>query len=66
MARTTVYYFNKWSGENNVRSNRPATREAIIQCRGVLLEDTAQEVEMSQLDGNGFLESAAVSIWQAE
>lgn len=57
MQKTTVYYFNRYDikTDNTVRSKRPATREAIAACDGVAIEDTAQEVEVSRLDGNGFL-----------
>jgi hypothetical protein len=56
MPRVTVYYFTKYDiivGEM-VRSQRPATLETIIVCEGKLLEDTAQHVDVSELDGNGF------------
>ncbi len=57
MSDAIVYYFTMFDinkGEN-VRSKRPATREVIENIRGVVLEDTAQIVDISQLDGNGFL-----------
>lgn len=57
MQKVTVYYFNSFdikTGET-VRSKRPATRETIAACNGVVIEETAQEVEVSRLDGNGFL-----------
>ena len=37
-----------------VRSQRPATLETIIVCEGKLLEDTAQQVDIAELDDNGF------------
>jgi hypothetical protein len=56
MPRVTVYYFTKYDmkvGEV-VRSPRPATLETIVVCEGTLLEETAQQVDVSELDGNGF------------
>ena len=56
MPRVTVYYFMKYNmtvGET-VRSQRPATLETIIVCEGKLLEDTAQQVDVAELDENGF------------
>jgi hypothetical protein len=57
MSDTIVYYFEKFDiGQGqNIRSKRPATRETIERIGGTMLEDTAQEVDISQLDGNGFL-----------
>ncbi len=37
-----------------VRSQRPATLETIVVCEGKLLEETAQQVDVSELDENGF------------
>ena len=56
MPRVTVYYFTKCDitvGEM-VRSQRPATLETIGVCEGKLIEDTAQQVDVSERDGNGF------------
>ena len=56
MPRVTVYYFTKYDiivGEM-VRSQRPATLETIMVCEGKLLEETAQQVDVSDLDDNGF------------
>jgi hypothetical protein len=56
MPGVTVYYFTKYDitvGEV-VRSPRPATLETIVLCEGTLLEDTAQQVDVSELDDNGF------------
>jgi hypothetical protein len=56
MPRVTVYDFTTYGptvGEM-VRSQRPATLETILACAGTLLEDTAQQVEVSELDSNGF------------
>lgn len=52
-----VYYFTKYdiTKDENIRSKRPATREVIERIGGTVLEDTAQEVDLSQLDGDGFL-----------
>ena len=57
MSDTIVYYFEKFDvvQGQNIRSKRPATREVIERIGGTVLEETAQEVEVSQLDGNGFL-----------
>jgi hypothetical protein len=56
MPRVTVYDFTTYDptvGEM-VRSPRPATLETIVACEGTLLEDTVQQVDVSELDGNGF------------
>ncbi len=56
MPRVTVYYFTRYDitvGEM-VRSQRPATLETIVLCEGTLLEETAQHVDVSELDDNGF------------
>jgi hypothetical protein len=56
----TVYYFESFDiikGEM-VRSRRPATLEAIAMIdNAVVLKETAQEVDTSLLDGNGFYDS---------
>jgi len=59
MQRVTVYYFNSYDikTDKTVRSKRPATRKTIAECKGVVIEETAQEVEASRLDGNSFLAS---------
>jgi hypothetical protein len=51
-----VYYFTKYdiTIEEMVRSQRPATLETIVLCEGKLIEETAQQVDVSELDGNGF------------
>jgi len=56
MPRVTVYYFAKYDVTvgKMVRSQRPATLETIVVCEGTLLEDTAQQVDVSELDDNGF------------
>ena len=56
MPRVTVYHFTKYditAGEV-VLSQRPATLETIVSCEGKLLEETAQQVDVSELDENGF------------
>ena len=56
MPRVTVYYFTKYDitvGEMG-HSQRPATLETIIVCEGKLLEETAQQVDVAELDENGF------------
>ena len=56
MPRVTVYYFTKCDitvGEM-VRSQRPATLETIVVCEGKLIEETAQQVDVSERDENGF------------
>ena len=56
MPRVTVYYFMKYditAGEM-VCSQRPATLETIVVCEGKLIEDTAQHVDVAELDENGF------------
>ena len=56
MPRVTVYHFMKYdiTAGDMVCSQRPATLETISVCEGKLLEDTAQQVDVSELDGNGF------------
>jgi hypothetical protein len=60
MEKVTVYDFEAFDiveGEM-VRSQRPATLEAIARIQKAnLLEETAQEVDASQVDGNGFYTS---------
>lgn len=56
MAKVNVYYFTKYyiNTDQMVRSLRPATREVIAKIEEtVLLEETAQEVDESQLE-DGF------------
>lgn len=57
MQKVTVYYFMKYDPEKgkNVRSSLPATRKAIALFAGEVLEETAREVDVSCLDGNGQL-----------
>jgi len=63
MPRVTVYHFTKYDitvGEM-VLSQRPATLETIISCEGKLLEETAQQVDVSEVDGDGFYTPKGVS-----
>jgi hypothetical protein len=56
MPRVTVYDFTKYDitvGEV-VRSQRPATLETLVVCEGKLIEETAQQVDVAELDENGF------------
>ena len=56
-----MYYFTKYDvivGET-VHSQRPATLETIVLCEGKLIEETAQQVDVSELDGNGFSNAAS-------
>ena len=56
MPRVTVYHFTRYditAGEV-MFSQRPATLETIILWEGKLLEETAQQVDISELDGDGF------------
>ena len=63
MQKAIVYNFTIFDNKvgESVISQRPAIRERIEEIakdkdKGVkVLEDTAQEVEISRLDGNGFL-----------
>ena len=56
MPRVTVYYFTKYdvTAGKEVFSQRPATLETIVSCEGKLLEETAQQVDVSELDEDGF------------
>ena len=56
MPRVTVYYFTKYdiTAGAMVCSQRPATLETIMVCEGKLLEETAQQVDVSDLEDNGF------------
>ena len=57
MKMVTVYSFKRWDQEASEMKAAPrkATREAILICDGVLIEDTAEDVDEARLDGNGFL-----------
>ena len=56
MPRVTVYRFTIYdiTAGKEVFSQRPATLETIVLCEGKLLEETAQQVDVSELDGDGF------------
>ena len=57
MARVMVYYFTQYNivTDETVHSARPATLEAIGKIENaIVLEETAQEVDTSRLDGDGF------------
>lgn len=56
MQKVTVYYFTCYDikTDQTLSSRRPATLETIAACKGEVLKDTAQEVDISSLDGNGF------------
>ena len=57
MAMVTVYRFEAWDSVlwEMKTGPRKATPEAILRCGGVLIEGTAEEVDETRLDGNGFL-----------
>ena len=57
MAIVTVYYFTEYNivTDEKVRSARPATLETIAKIdNAIVLDETAQEVDTSQVDGHGF------------
>jgi hypothetical protein len=56
MPKTTVYYFIGYDIANDqmIRSKRMATRERIKRFNCSPLNDTAKEVDTSELDDNGF------------
>jgi hypothetical protein len=60
MRTVTVYAFQIADKDlnSNVIAPRKATREAIEQLRCTPIMDTAEEVEPSRLDGNGFVAKA--------
>ncbi len=51
-----LYYFYQFDivSDCNIRSNYPATRQAIEALGGVILEETEIEVPKSEPDGDGF------------
>jgi hypothetical protein len=57
LPRVTVYYFTRYDirTDEELRSKRPATREAIFRVCGNILEETAEEVDPIELDERGFL-----------
>jgi hypothetical protein len=56
MGKVTVYFFSMYDirSDENVRSKRPATLEAIKQIGGRALTETAIEISDSELDDDGF------------
>jgi hypothetical protein len=57
MAHTTVYRYRWWDTSNDSNDIRPVrgTREAIERISGEIIEESAEEVDTSLLDGNGFI-----------
>jgi hypothetical protein len=57
MPKTTVYYFEKYDIPTHImtRSSRPATIQAIAKAQGKTLKKTAQEVDASRIDAEGYL-----------
>lgn len=57
MSMVDVYYFECYDiqVDKMIRSKRPATRETVARCHGLVIEDSRQQVEVSSLDKNGFL-----------
>lgn len=57
MTMVTVYSFKRYdiNADENPQMPRKATIEAIKACEGDPIEGTAEEVDASRLDGNGFL-----------
>ena len=56
MTTTTVYYFTKYdiSIDQILTSKRPATLEAIARARGEAIPQTASEIDVRDLDREGF------------
>ena len=56
----TIFSFTIYDIKTDTRvlSPRKGTLEAIAAVNGVVIEKTAEEVQASQLDGNGFTKSA--------
>lgn len=59
MARITVYLYEIWDPFDRtfIRARCPATRRAIDAAGGVLLHDTAQEVDVRCVNEDGILVS---------
>lgn len=57
MTMVTVYSFKRYGiyPDENRQMPRKATLEAIKACEGAHIEGTAEEVDASRLDGDGFL-----------
>lgn len=61
MDKVTVYYFTECPIRlgDKIRSKTPATEDTIKKREGAeILKETAQEVDISQIDGNGFLKKS--------
>jgi len=56
MKKVTAYFFQKYDiiTNQNVRSKRPATLEAIARVKGQVIMETAHEVGETELDEDGF------------
>ena len=54
--QVTVYFFTKYDigSDQNLRSKRPATLEAIERSFGQPLMETAEEINVADLDEEGF------------
>ena len=63
MDKVPVYYFTCYDikTDENIRSKRPATIETITRCNGTPLKETAQKVDISSLDSDGFLKRTKIS-----
>jgi hypothetical protein len=59
LSKVTVYRWHRYriKTDEELVSGRWATREAIEAARGEVLEDTAREVDASDLDGDGFVKA---------
>lgn len=57
MKKVKVYYFTAYDGKANEtkRMPRPATLDAIAIAHGKAIAETVQDVDISRLDGKGFL-----------
>jgi len=63
MGMTTIYRFKKYNintDENKIRPLR-ATREAIENLQGEIIEESAEEIDSGLLDDNGFLRDAVIA-----
>jgi hypothetical protein len=63
LSKVTIYRWHRYRviTDEEVVTGRWATREAIKAARGEILEDTAREVDASDLDGNGFLRAPSAA-----
>jgi hypothetical protein len=53
--KVIVQSFTVWDGQNNKPAPRKGTADAIRRANGVAIEGTAEQVDISLLDGNGFI-----------